>query len=195
MLKLKLLKSLALCVEINAAHGSLYLVEANIVESFEAGAGDCSDSVVRDEEVFLPPHEHVLMLSKVTKCKISLLGLFSKWFPCWKPRPVMDIGLLVGSPFLVARNEAVFSANHLALKESRQSRVIFSEALDTQVTAKVRLGYVHMLDFHIHVVNLLIRHLSTSESASRAKKRGSVVWQEPNVGKFITHQRRSRHHR
>lgn len=119
---------LALRVEINAAHGSLYLVETDIIESFKAGARDCSDSVVRDEEVFLPPHEHVLMLGKVTKCEISLLGLFSKWFPCRKPRPMMDIGLLVGSPFLVASNEAVFSANHLALKESCQSRVIFSEA-------------------------------------------------------------------
>jgi hypothetical protein len=40
----------------------------------------------------------------------------------------MYVGLLVGTPFLVSSDEAVFCANHFALEEGRQSRVILSQA-------------------------------------------------------------------
>jgi uncharacterized membrane protein YccF (DUF307 family) len=50
--------------------------------------------------------------------------------------------------------------------------------LDAQVAAKVRFCNVHMFDFHINIVNLFVGHLSTSKSASGAKKRRSMVWQK-----------------
>lgn len=41
---------LALRVEVDTAHGSLDLVEADVIETFEAGARDCAYSVVGDKE-------------------------------------------------------------------------------------------------------------------------------------------------
>lgn len=56
----------------------------------------------------------------------------------------MYVGLLVGTPFLVASDETVFGANHFALKESCQSRMILSQTYkekDTTTVRKARQGY------------------------------------------------------
>lgn len=119
---------LALRMEVDTTDGSLYLVEADIVESLETGARDCSNSVVWDEEIFLPSHKYVLMLRKVTKREVCLLRLFGERSPGWKSRPVMYIRLFVGTPFLIASDETVFGANHFTLKERRQCRMILGQA-------------------------------------------------------------------
>jgi hypothetical protein len=115
-------------MEVDTAHGSLNLIEANVVESLEAGARDGSHPVVGNEEIFLPSHEHVLTLSKVTVGEISALRLFGEWLPSGKTGPMMDIRLLIGAPFLIASLERVFSTNDLSFKECGQSRVIFCKA-------------------------------------------------------------------
>ncbi len=53
---------LALCVEIDPANSSLNLIEANIVEPFEARTTDCSNSMIGNQEVLLPSHEDVFSL-------------------------------------------------------------------------------------------------------------------------------------
>jgi hypothetical protein len=115
-------------MEVYTTHGSLDLIEADIVKSLEAGARDGSHPVVGNEEIFLPSHEHVLTLSKVAVCEISALRLFGKWFPSGETGPVMDIRLFVGAPFLIASLERVFSTNDLSFKECSQGRVIFCKA-------------------------------------------------------------------
>jgi hypothetical protein len=119
---------LAIHMEVDAAHKSLHLVEASVVESREAGTRDSSNLMIRDKKFFLPSHEHVLTLSKVAVREISPLGLFRKWFPSGKTGPVVDIRLLVGAPFLIASLERMFSTNDLPFKECGQGRVIFCKA-------------------------------------------------------------------
>jgi hypothetical protein len=104
-------------MEVNTAHRSLNLIEADIVKSLEASARDGSHPMVWDKEIFLPPHEHVLTLSEVAIRKISSLRLFGKWFPSGETGPVVDIRLLVGAPFLIASLERVFSTDDLSFEE------------------------------------------------------------------------------
>ena len=56
---------LALCMEVNALDCSSHLVETNVIEAFEACAVDCSDTVIRHQEILLPPHEKMLLLHPV----------------------------------------------------------------------------------------------------------------------------------
>lgn len=66
MLQLQLLELFALGVKIDSADFSLDLVETDVVEAFKGGPGDCSDSVVRNQEVLFPPHKDVVSLFKVS---------------------------------------------------------------------------------------------------------------------------------
>jgi hypothetical protein len=52
-------------MEVYATDFSLHLVEADIVEAFETSTSDCSDTVIWDQEVFLPSHKDILSLSKL----------------------------------------------------------------------------------------------------------------------------------
>lgn len=128
-------------MEVNTAHRSFNLIEADVVESLKAGARDGSYPMVGNEEVFLPSHEHVLTLSKVAVREISPLRLFGKWFPSGKTGPVVDIRLLVGAPFLIASLERVFSTDDFSFKECGQGRVIFCEACIGAKNTTIRLVY------------------------------------------------------
>lgn len=56
---------LALCVKVDTLNATRNLIEANIVEAFEARTANCSDAVIWDEEVFLPAHEQMLLLHPI----------------------------------------------------------------------------------------------------------------------------------
>jgi len=56
-------------MKIDATDTSRTLVEADVVEAFEARARNGLDFVVRNQEVFLPSHEQVLFLCKVLECE------------------------------------------------------------------------------------------------------------------------------
>lgn len=71
-------------MEVNTANSPLHLVETDIIESLEAGTRDRSNPVVRNEEIFLPPHEHVLTLREVAVCEIGPFGLFRQRLPRWE---------------------------------------------------------------------------------------------------------------
>jgi len=66
-------------MEVYSAYGPLNLVEADVVETFKAGTSDCSHSVIRNQEMFLPPHEDVLSLCHARDVKIALPSLLLKW--------------------------------------------------------------------------------------------------------------------
>lgn len=157
-------------MEIDTAYGALDLIETDVVEPFETSARYSSYAVVGDEEIFFPSHKNMLALSKVTVCEVGPLRLLGKWLPGRETRPMMNVCLLIGSPFLVTSLECMLGANNFAFEECCQSRVIFSEALDTQVAAQVRLGHIHVLDFHVHIIDLAVRLLSPDESTSGAEK-------------------------
>ena len=64
----------ALGVKVDAADVARYLVEADVIEAFEASPGDGPHAVVRDQEVFFPTHEDVLPLSKVLVGEVGFPG-------------------------------------------------------------------------------------------------------------------------
>lgn len=71
MPELQLLILFALCVEVNATYAARTLVEAYVVETFEAGPSDSFDAMVGYEEVFFPPHEEVFSLLVVLECEVG----------------------------------------------------------------------------------------------------------------------------
>lgn len=91
-------KPLALRMEIYPADGPFDLIEANVIEPFETRSGDGPHSVIGNEEVFFPPHEHVLALRKVAVGEIGPPGLFGKRTPGRESGPVVHVGLLCRAP-------------------------------------------------------------------------------------------------
>lgn len=71
MPQFQLLVSLALGVEIDSTHTSFNLVEAYIVETFEACACNSLDAMVGHQKVLLPSHEEVLALCVVLKREVG----------------------------------------------------------------------------------------------------------------------------
>lgn len=84
--------------------------------------------MIRNEEVFLPSHEHVLALSKIAVCEISPLGLFGQRFPCRESRPMVYIGFLISTPCLVASLECVLGSDDFAFEKCSESRMVFGKA-------------------------------------------------------------------
>lgn len=115
-------------MEVNTAHGSLYLIEADVVEPFEAGAGDGPHPMVGDKEVLLPSHEDMLALGEVAVCKVGSLRLLCQRSPGRKPRPVVQICLLCRTPGLIASLERVFGPDDLSFEKGGQGRMILREA-------------------------------------------------------------------
>lgn len=126
---------LALRVEVNATYRPLYLVETDIVEALEAGARDCLNAMIRDEEILLPSHEHVLALRIIAVCEIGPFGLFGQRFPRRKPRPVVYVCFFIGAPCFVASYECVLGADDFSLEECCQGGMIFREACITEITS------------------------------------------------------------
>lgn len=168
--KYRLVIPFALCMEVDTADASLNLIEADIVEPFEAGTGDRSNPVIRDKEILFPPHENMFALCKVAVCEIGPLGLFGKRFPGWKSGPVVYVCLFVCTPFFITSLKSVLGSNYFAFKECGQGWVILGEALDAQIAAQVGFGHVHVLNLHVDVIHLAVRLLCADESTSGTKK-------------------------
>lgn len=171
---------LALRMEVDAAYRPLYLVETDIVEALKAGARDCPNAVIRDEEIFLPSHEHVLALGKIAVCEIGPFGLFGQWFPCRKPGPVVYVCFLIGAPCFIASYECVLGADDFSFEECGQGGMVFREAcigrttvrmalyigektegmeeptLNAQIATHIGLGHIHVLDLHVNIIHLAV---------------------------------------
>lgn len=103
-------------VEIDAADAPLLLVEADVVEAFEAGAIDSPHSMVGHQEVLLPAHEDVLLVVQVLNVHGSLPGVLSVRAECREFVPVIEIDLFVRTPAVVLREEIVLGPDDLTLK-------------------------------------------------------------------------------
>lgn len=114
VLQLQLLVALTLCVEIDSADVPRDLVEADVIETFEACAGDLPHAMVGHKEGFLPAHEDVFALEVVFVVEVWFLGLFSKGAPGGKAGPVLHVGFVGGAPGGMVGLEGVFGANDFA---------------------------------------------------------------------------------
>jgi hypothetical protein len=69
MLQIQLLILFTLGMEVDPTDAAVALVEANVIEPFEACTIDCLDAVVGNQEVLFPAHENVFALLVVLQCK------------------------------------------------------------------------------------------------------------------------------
>lgn len=166
----------ALRMEVDTADASLNLIEANVVEPFEAGTGDRSNPVIRHEEILFPPHKNMFALRKVAVCKIGPLGLFRKRFPSRKSGPVVYVCLFVRTPFFITSLKSVLGSNYFTFKESGQGRMILGEALNAQIAAQVGFSHVHVLNLHVNIIHLAVRLLCADKSTSGAEKGRRMIW-------------------
>lgn len=84
--------------------------------------------MIRNEEVFLPSHEHVLALSEIAVCEIGPFGLFGQRFPRGKPRPMVYVGFLIGTPCFIASLECMLGSDDFAFEKCSQSRMVSGKA-------------------------------------------------------------------
>lgn len=63
-------------MKVNAGHSAFNLVEADVIESFEASTGYRPDAMVGNKEMLLPAHEDVVAFGEIPICKIRSLCLF-----------------------------------------------------------------------------------------------------------------------
>ncbi len=64
----------ALCMKVDSTHLPRDLIEADVVEPFEARPRDCSYFMIRDQKILFPSHEKVLSLHEVLIREIWLLS-------------------------------------------------------------------------------------------------------------------------
>lgn len=166
MLQFQLLKLFTLRVEVYAADFSLDLVEANVVEALEARTRYGTNTVVRNQEMLLPPHKYMLSLGGVSNSDGAFACLFLKGAESGEFGPMAQIDLHISTPVVVLGEKTVLSSNNLAFEICGEGWMIFGQALNTQVSAKERLAHVHMLDLDLNIVDLSLRLLSPVESTA-----------------------------
>jgi hypothetical protein len=76
-------------MEVYPADRPLNLVEADVVKAFKTSPSDCSHSVIRNQKMFLPPHEDILSLRHSGNMKVALPGLLLKWSESGEFCPVL----------------------------------------------------------------------------------------------------------
>lgn len=114
-------------MKVYPTNSAFNLVEANIVESLETRSRYSPHPMIRNEEIFFPPHEHVLSLREIAVGEVGSLGMLCQRTKCWEPCPVRHISLLSRTPCLIPSYESMLGANYLAFEERRQGRKIIRE--------------------------------------------------------------------
>jgi hypothetical protein len=69
------LTRLVIIIALNVASG---FVVANVVESFKAGARDAFDSMIWDEEMFLPAHEEDILVLQVALDRVLFKSVLDR---------------------------------------------------------------------------------------------------------------------
>lgn len=111
-------------MEIYSTHTTFNLVEAYIIETFKACAGDSLYAMVGDEKVLFPSHEEVLTLCIIFKREVGGFRALSKRAPGWKARPMLQINFFRRTPGRMCRSEEVLGPNYFTFKESRESGMV-----------------------------------------------------------------------
>lgn len=115
-------------VKIYSANLSLDLVETDVVEAFERGAGDCSDTVVGNQEVLFPPHKDVVSLRKVGDGNWALASHLLIRPKGAKLGPVAEVDFGIGAPVIMLGEEVVLGTNDFSLKVGGECWVVFGQS-------------------------------------------------------------------
>jgi len=160
--QLELLKLLARVVKVQARDVSALLVEADVVESGKACAGDAPDLVVGDQEALFPPHKDVFALDKRI-AKVLLASHLCERLPGRKAAPVLNVAALTGAPVPLLCEERVLLADDFAFKVGGEGGVVLSEALDAEVAAEKGFVNVDVLEVDRDLVRRPARLLGADE--------------------------------
>lgn len=119
-------------MEIYAADSTLALVEADIVKAFKARAVDSAYTVIRYQEMFLPPHKYVLSLCQTLNVQVPLARLLLERTKSVELGPMLQINLISRTPVFVLREEGIFGANNLAFEIGSESWVVLGKSCSMQ---------------------------------------------------------------
>ena len=122
-------------------------MKTDVVETRKARPVDVLDGVVRDQEVLLPPHEHVvclfqLLIVETVRVKVfrvlvkgkefALQKASIKIYPCVYEyhfsHPMFFVDIFVCVPF--SREEWMFVSDYFAIKESHHLWILVRQVLD-----------------------------------------------------------------
>lgn len=116
-------------MEINTTDGPGFLVEANVVETLEAGPIYGPHSMVRYKETFLPAHENIFFRSKIGNGDITTLSYRLGVGPEGSEFvPVGHVNLVGCAPVWVIRQKPIFRADDLAFEKGCERGVVFRQA-------------------------------------------------------------------
>jgi len=119
---------LALGMEIYAANSTLALIEADIVKALKARAANSSYTVIRYQEVFLPPHKYILSLCQTLNVNVPFTRLLLEWTKGIKLGPMLQINFISRPPVFVLCEERILGADNLAFEICSKSWVVLGEA-------------------------------------------------------------------
>ena len=111
---------LAIRMEVDTIDGTSHLIETYIIESFETCAADFAYTVVWNQELLFPTHEHVLAITTVFVVKIWFLGLFGKRPPGRETCPMFHVFFITCTPIAVSSLEGILGTDNFTFKESGQ---------------------------------------------------------------------------
>ncbi len=114
-------------MEVDAADCPCNLVEADIIEPFEARPIYLLYSMIRDEKVLFPSHKDVLLLRAIFVMEVRLLRLFCQGTPRRKTSPMLHISLVCGAPRFVLGLECVLWPYNLSLEVGDDGGKIWGE--------------------------------------------------------------------
>ena len=117
-------------MEIYPIDSACYLIEANIVESFEARTVYLAHTMIWHKEFLLPTHEHIFAICAILIVKVWLLGLLRKRPPSGKTRPVLHVLFVAGPPVLVPGLEGIFWTDDLTFEKCSECSVFGGQACD-----------------------------------------------------------------
>lgn len=101
----------------------------------ETGTVDVLHTVVRDEELLLPAHEHSPAVESVFHRQMRLVKLVLDMSERREPPPVNHVLRLGRAP--VARQETIPTANDLGVKVRRKLWPVVCESTNAEVPAQV----------------------------------------------------------
>jgi hypothetical protein len=97
----------ALGVKIDSTYFSLDLIETDVIKAFKGSPDYCSNSVVWDQEMFLPSHENVISLCQIRDGDGTLASYLLVRAESAKLGPVANVHFVVCAPVIVLGEEVV----------------------------------------------------------------------------------------
>lgn len=115
-------------MKVDTTNSTLNLVETYVVKALETRTTYGPDSMIRDQEVFLPPHKYVFSLSQLRNMHLPLFHALQEWSESRELGPMLYVDFISRAPVLVFSKKCVFRPYNLTLEVGGQGWVVFSQS-------------------------------------------------------------------